>query len=61
MSMGSGYKGDVRYTISGWLHSDDHRHSLLGSRFNHAGIGVVRGRYRGNRVRVWVVHFGDRC
>jgi len=45
ISLGSGNKGDVRYTMSGWLHSDGHRESLLNPGFRHVGFGVVRGEY----------------
>jgi len=61
ISLGSGNKGDVRYTMSGWLHSDGHRQSLLNPGFRHVGVGVVRGWYKGYNVRVWTAHFGDLC
>lgn len=61
ISLGSSYKGDVRYAMSGWLHSDGHRQSLLDPRFSDIGIGVVRGNYHGYNARSWTAHFGDRC
>lgn len=51
----------MRYTMSGWLHSDGHRQSLLNPGFRHVGFGVVRGSYKGYNVRVWTAHFGDLC
>jgi len=61
ISLGSRYRGNVRHTMSGWLHSDGHRAGLLNPGFRHVGVGVVRGRYKGFNVRVWTAHFGDLC
>lgn len=61
IALGSRDGGSAREMMSAWLHSGDHRRTLLSSRYRRFGIGMVRGRYKGHLVQVWVAHFGYRC
>ena len=53
----------VRAVMSGWLHSDAHRHALLMARHRWFGIGMVHGPFSLGYLdtAVWVAHFGYRC
>jgi uncharacterized protein YkwD len=49
-----------RALVAAWLRSPTHSHVLLGSRYAHAGVGVVRGTPAGGRGLTFVVDFGRR-
>ena len=54
--------GTLRLVMSGWLHSDTHRHTLLMRRARWLGIGLARGPFLGQPdAAIWVTHFGYRC
>jgi uncharacterized protein YkwD len=59
LAFGSSQSGDVRMMMDAWLHSPEHRRSLLDSEYRDVGIGMVRGSYQGyGDVQFWVAHFG---
>ena len=55
-----GRRARVRSTVRRWMRSPGHRAAILSRRFRWAGAGVSRGRFRGPRAVIWVVHFGRR-
>ena len=62
IAWGSGDLGSVRSVMSGWLHSDDHRPTILKSRYRDIGVGVRKGTFKGYAgAVVWTGHFGYRC
>jgi uncharacterized protein YkwD len=58
------YAPSVRSIMSGWLHSDPHRRSLLGQTsvsrlFTQIGVGLARSvTSTGTHKRAWAAHFG---
>src|SRR4051794_3533898 len=46
----------INSTVTEWLHSDGHRHVMLG-RFRRAGAGRAVGYFGGQRCTIWVVRF----
>ncbi len=62
ISWGSGGYATVRSRMSGWLHSDGHRNTILSSRYRDLGLGLRKGTLNGSRgAHVWTAHFGYRC
>ena len=61
LAFGGRKTGTVRATMRSWLGSATHRAVLLHPRFNLAGVGTVKGRFRGVRhATIWVAHIGNR-
>jgi uncharacterized protein YkwD len=59
LAYGSSGSGSPRVMMSAWLHSEEHRDSLLDPNYRELGIGMVRGSYKGTPdVEFWVAHFG---
>lgn len=62
IAWGSGSRGSVRSIMSAWLHSDDHRTSILNGRYREVGFGMRKGSFEGyNGAQVWTAHLGYRC
>jgi uncharacterized protein YkwD len=53
----TGARALVKRTVTEWLHSDGHRHVMLGH-FRRAGAGRAVGWFGGRRCTIWVVRFG---
>ena len=49
-----------RVALRNWKRSGPHRSALLNRGFRQVGGGYARGRYRGRRTVMWVVHLGRR-
>ena len=47
-------------TVRRWLRSPVHRALVLSRRFAMVGAGHARGRFRGRRATIWVLHLGSR-
>jgi uncharacterized protein YkwD len=61
IAWGTGSLGTPRAIMSGWLHSDGHRHNLLSSSFRDVGFGLRKGTIDGYRgASVWTAQFGYR-
>ncbi len=56
INLGGGPK--VGSVLSGWLRSPAHRRILLSPLYRAAGVGCVKGRYRGHRATAWTLHVG---
>jgi uncharacterized protein YkwD len=54
----SGRRFQVGATIRRWLGSPTHRAILLSAVMRRQGAGVTRGRFRGPRATMWVLHVG---
>ncbi len=52
-----GYPTDVDL-ISAWMESEGHRHNLLNQKYTDIGIGIARGRYKGQDTIFVVQMFG---
>jgi uncharacterized protein YkwD len=46
-------------TVRDWLRSPVHRGLVLSRAFRLAGAGHARGRFRGRRATIWVLHLGS--
>jgi hypothetical protein len=44
--------------ISAWMESEGHRHNLLNQKYTDVGIGIARGRYKGQETIFVVQMFG---
>lgn len=55
-----GRRARVARTLRMWMRSPGHRALILSAGFRYVGAGKSRGRFRGRRTTVWVVHFGGR-
>ena len=54
----TGYKPGVRRAFRTWLGSSSHRAIILDGSFTYAGAGRARGRFKGRKSTLWVMHFG---
>ncbi|MGH2762907.1 MAG: CAP domain-containing protein [Thermoleophilaceae bacterium] len=45
-------------TVRRWLRSPTHRALILSRQFAWVGAGYSRGRFRGRRATIWVLHLG---
>jgi uncharacterized protein YkwD len=62
IAWGSGRLASVRSIMSGWLHSDGHRSTILSTRYRDFGMGVRKGTFQSySGAHVWTGHFGYRC
>jgi uncharacterized protein YkwD len=52
-----GYPSDVDL-ISAWMESEGHRHNLLNQKYTDIGIGIARGKYKGQDTIFVVQMFG---
>lgn len=50
----------ARQAVSGWLHSDPHRHALLARQYREQGVGLEGASTSGSKGRVFVAHLGCR-
>lgn len=44
--------------ITAWMASPDHRHNILNKRYTDIGVGIARGRYKGQETVFVVQMFG---
>jgi uncharacterized protein YkwD len=58
LAMHSGRRFRVGATVRRWLASPSHRAIVLSHTMRWVGTGVTRGRMRGMRATVWVLHTG---
>jgi uncharacterized protein YkwD len=58
LSMHYGHRLLRARTVRRWLRSPVHRALVLRPGFGWAGAGYVRGRFRGRRATIWVLHLG---
>jgi uncharacterized protein YkwD len=49
-----------RATVRAWMRSPGHRALILSRDFRYAGAGYSRGRFRGRKAVIWVLHLGAR-
>jgi uncharacterized protein YkwD len=60
LAMMPGYRPRTRRTLRMWLRSPGHRALVLSPAFRFMGAGYSRGRFRGRRATIWVLHLGSR-
>ena len=61
LAWGKGRDGSARRIFKAWLDSPPHRHTMLTGAFEHVGLGLKRGRFRGHsNAAVWVLQVGCR-
>jgi uncharacterized protein YkwD len=60
IAMRRGYRGSPRRTVRQWMGSPGHRALVLSPSFRFMGAGVAKGRFRGRRTTIWVLHLGAR-
>jgi uncharacterized protein YkwD len=61
LAMGHGAGATPRAIFDALLHSEPHRHNILGE-YRDLGVGLRIGTFGGERgVRVWTQHFGEHC
>jgi uncharacterized protein YkwD len=56
----TGWRPQVRRTVSRWMSSPGHRAVLLSSRYRWIGVGRARGRLGSIPATVWVAHVASR-
>jgi uncharacterized protein YkwD len=56
----TGYKPGVRRAFYTWLRSGSHRAIILDRNFSWAGAGRAKGRFKGRKSTIWVMHFGHK-
>jgi uncharacterized protein YkwD len=60
LEMHSGNARRPRMALKLLMRSPPHRHLILSHSQRLIGAGVARGRFRGSRATIWVLHFGRR-
>jgi uncharacterized protein YkwD len=61
IAWGCGSAGDPESIFKSWMHSPDHKATILNKRFREVGIGVLTGTYKGcTRAAMYTVDFGVR-
>lgn len=60
IEMHRGYRTGIRGAFRAWRNSGSHNAVLLDGNFRWVGAGYVKGRFRGKRTTMWVMHFGRR-
>ena len=60
IAWGSGGYGTVRSIMGAWLHSDNHRLTILSSSYRDVGFGMRVANWPAGGARVWTGHFGYR-
>lgn len=58
IEMHRGYRSNPSAALRSWAGSPGHASILTDRGFNYVGAGVVKGRFRGRRTTMWVMHFG---
>ena len=58
IEMHRGYRLDVSGALRAWARSPGHNAILLDRGMRYAGAGPAKGRFRGRRTTMWVMHFG---
>ena len=58
IEMHRGHRSDIRGALRSWINSASHNSILLDGNFRYVGAGQVKGRFRGRRTTMWVMHFG---
>jgi uncharacterized protein YkwD len=53
-----GYRPRPSYALRLWMHSHTHRAEVLEPAFRWVGVARAAGGFQGQRVTIWVVHFG---
>src|SRR5215203_941863 len=57
IEMHRGHRLDIRGALRVWARSPGHNAILLDGNMKYAGAGPVKGRFRGRRTTMWVMHF----
>jgi uncharacterized protein YkwD len=60
LALRSGHRSSPRRTVRQWMRSPHHRALVLSRSFRLMGAGVSKGRFRGRRATIWVLHLGAR-
>jgi uncharacterized protein YkwD len=58
LEMHRGYAARTSAALKAWGNSPGHNAIILDHRFKFVGAGVFHGKYQGQRMTFWVMHFG---